>query len=219
LFNPIISRDGKRLFAFGVDEHGELMRYDTKRHTFDLYLGGLSAICVTFSRDGQSVAYVTQPEVDLWRARSDGTLPRRLTYGSLLGIDGVTWSPDGNSIAFRARTPNGPMRIFLIPSAGGTEQELLASQAEQGLPTWSADGTRLAFGDVPKTHGIQAGGEVVHLYDLRQHQLATLPGSNGLWSPRRSPDGRYIAANDRGPATQAARSGNRALALDGRRSH
>jgi Tol biopolymer transport system component len=29
---------------------------------------------------------------------------------------------------------------------------------------------------------------------LNTHQLSTVPGSEGLWSPRWSPDGRYIAA-------------------------
>jgi Tol biopolymer transport system component len=32
------------------------------------------------------------------------------------------------------------------------------------------------------------------LLDLRTHQISTLPGSEGLFSPHWSPDGRYIAA-------------------------
>ena len=32
------------------------------------------------------------------------------------------------------------------------------------------------------------------MIDLKTHQVSTLPGSDGLFSPRWSPDGRYIAA-------------------------
>ena len=34
----------------------------------------------------------------------------------------------------------------------------------------------------------------VQMYDLANNTLTTLPGSQGLWTPRWSPDGRYMAA-------------------------
>ena len=34
----------------------------------------------------------------------------------------------------------------------------------------------------------------ISLLDLNTHQLSTIPGSSGLFSPRWSPDGRYLAA-------------------------
>ncbi len=37
------------------------------------YLGGISAEFVTFSPDGNSLAYVTFPEGILWRANRDGS--------------------------------------------------------------------------------------------------------------------------------------------------
>ena len=41
----------------------------------------------------------------------------------------------------------------------------------------------------------QAGQPVaLYLLDLRTKQVSTLPGSEGLWSPRWSLDGQYIAA-------------------------
>jgi Tol biopolymer transport system component len=56
----------------------------------------------------------------------------------------------------------------------------------------SRDGNFLVFGDV--LHGLHASEMAIHLLDLRNHQVSTLPGSAGLWTPRWSPDGRYIAA-------------------------
>ena len=40
----------------------------------------------------------------------------------------------------------------------------------------------------------QAKGETIQIFDLRTHQVATLPDSMNLWTPRWSPDGRYISA-------------------------
>ena len=40
----------------------------------------------------------------------------------------------------------------------------------------------------------QGKGETIQIYDLRTHQVSTLPDSTNLWTPRWSPDGRYISA-------------------------
>jgi WD40 repeat protein len=37
-------------------------------------------------------------------------------------------------------------------------------------------------------------GKVLHVLDLKSRQVLTLPGSKGMWSPRWSPNGRFIAA-------------------------
>ena len=56
-------------------------------------------------------------------------------------------------------------------------------------PTWSSDGKRIAFGR-------QAYAETkdIEVLDLQTHQASVLPGSQGLYSPRWSPDGRFLAA-------------------------
>jgi WD40 repeat protein len=38
------------------------------------------------------------------------------------------------------------------------------------------------------------GQLVIHILNLKTHQLSEVPGSEGLWTARWSPDGRYIAA-------------------------
>ena len=38
------------------------------------------------------------------------------------------------------------------------------------------------------------GQLVIHILDWKTHQLSDVPGSEGLWTARWSPDGRYIAA-------------------------
>jgi len=61
-------------------------------------------------------------------------------------------------------------------------------------PDWLPDGNSLIFGDVFVTPAAITG---IHSLDLRTHQVATLPGSDGLWSPRVSPDGRYVVSLNR----------------------
>jgi Tol biopolymer transport system component len=36
---------------------------------------------------------------------------------------------------------------------------------------------------------------VIYTIDLRTHEISTIPGSQGLWSPRWSPDGKKIVAD------------------------
>jgi len=72
-FLPAPSLDGKKLFVIGDQPRGELMKYDMKTSQFVPYLSGISAFGVSFSSDGNWVAYVTFPEGTLWRMRTDGS--------------------------------------------------------------------------------------------------------------------------------------------------
>ena len=55
---PIPSKDGKKIFARGVTFRGELVRFDVHSQQFQPFLAGISAEFVSFSNDGQAVAYV-----------------------------------------------------------------------------------------------------------------------------------------------------------------
>lgn len=72
---PIPAKDGKKIFAMGSVQNGELVRMDAKSHQLQPYLGGKSAEGVSFSADGRYIAYVTFPEGILWRANRDGSNP------------------------------------------------------------------------------------------------------------------------------------------------
>ena len=54
---------------------------------------------------------------------------------------------------------------------------------------WSSEGNQLIFG-MPSA----ALNPAISLLNLNTHERLTLPGSKGLFSPRWSPDGQYIAA-------------------------
>jgi Tol biopolymer transport system component len=57
---------------------------------------------------------------------------------------------------------------------------------------WSSDGKKIVFGSAQDEYPDPKGD--IRILDLDSHQVTTIPGSVGLFSPRWSPDGRFIAA-------------------------
>jgi serine/threonine protein kinase/Tol biopolymer transport system component len=191
--DPVLSKDGKKVFVLGQQTRGELMRYDASARHFVPFLAGISAAQVDSSRDGQWVTYVTFPENTLWRSRVDGTERLQLSYPPLQASL-PRWSPDGSRIAFMASRPGKPWKIFLVSAAGGSAQELMTEERIEADPTWSLDGNSLCFGRMPFQEFGSSGPVAIQVLDLKTSQISTLPDSDGLYSPRWSPDGRYIAA-------------------------
>ena len=180
------SQDGSKLFVVGSQPRGELVRYDTRSQQFLPFLSGISASELDYSRDGQWVVYVAYPDYTLWRSRADGSDRLQLTYPPTVAHL-PRWSPDGKQIAFVSIHDNN-WKIFLMSAQGGAPQELVPEGKEdEADPVFSSDGAQLAFGDI-------GAGRVLSLVDLQTHRVSTIPGSEGWFSPRWSPDGRTIAA-------------------------
>ncbi|HYW40493.1 MAG TPA: winged helix-turn-helix domain-containing protein [Terriglobales bacterium] len=192
---PIPSKDGTKIFAHGVILRGELDRYDAQSGRPQPYLGGISADQVTFSRDGQFVAYVTFPEGILWRANRDGSRPVQLTDSALYPLN-PSWSPDGSQILFCNYDSKGHVGAYVISSQGGTPRPLLPEDREgQSDPNWSPDGQKILFSALEK---FGAFDSVLRVLDLASHQVMTVPGSEGAWSAQWSPNGRFILAMSAG---------------------
>jgi serine/threonine protein kinase/Tol biopolymer transport system component len=189
---PLPSRDGKKIFVVGEQPRGELLRYDTKLGQFVPFMNGLSAEQVRFSPDGQWAAYVTYPEGILSRSKVDGSEPLQLTFSPLHSAL-PRWSPDGKKIAFVAATAGQPFKIRVISANGGASEEIIPQESVQNDPAWSPDGNSIIFGESPISQlgGLRTNG--LHIVDLKTHLASIIPGTEGLWSPRTSPDGRYVA--------------------------
>lgn len=190
---PIPSKDGKEIFAIGSLSRAEVLRYDSRTHEFIPYLSGISAEGLAFSRDGQWVTYTSYPEGALWRSKVGGTDRLQLTFPPLRAFL-PRWSPDGKQIAFLASLPGGPWNIYLLSVSGGTPQQVLPAEQDQMDVNWSADGNSLVFGTFVADVPIVGANAPISILDLKTRHLSTLPDSTGLFSPRWSPDGRYIAA-------------------------
>jgi Tol biopolymer transport system component/predicted Ser/Thr protein kinase len=188
---PVPSVDGKKLFAIGSQPRGELGRFNQKAQQFEPYLSGVSAEGVDFSRDGQWVTYTSYPEGSLWRSKADGSDRLRLTFPPVQAFL-PRWSPDQKQIVFMAALPGKPLKNYLVSADGGTPKPLLPEEQNGEFdPTWSPDGTSLVFWSTPRAGNWSSG--TINILDLRTHRVSVVPGSEELWSPRWSPDGRYIA--------------------------
>ena len=95
---PLVARDGKRILFVGTQGGAELSAYDFRLREFVPYLGGISAESVSFSKDGEWVAYVRLPEGTLWRMRKDGSGRLQLTFPPIRASL-ARWSPDGRYLA------------------------------------------------------------------------------------------------------------------------
>jgi Tol biopolymer transport system component len=187
-FSPLPGKDGKKLFVVGALARGELSRYDAKSGEFLPFLSGISADSVSFSKDGQWVAYVSFPEGTLWKSKSDGSQRIQLSYPPLTAVL-PSWSPDGKQLVFYGSLPGRDWMLYTVSTEGGAPIEQIPEDSEKKLdPDWSADGTKIVFGNGPTN-----SSSSIRVLDLNTHQLSTLPGSTGLYAPRWSPNGRYIA--------------------------
>ena len=184
------SLDGKKLFVQGMQPRGELVRYDAATKQFVPFLGGISASDVAFSRDGKWAAYVAVPDGTLWRSRVDGS--ERLQLSSPPASAALpVWSPDGSQIAYISGQAGKPFKIFLVSAQGGSPEELVPENVGELDATWSRDGTQVAFGRMGSRN---TGTKEIQLVDIKTRKTSTFPGSTGLFSPRWSPDGHYLAA-------------------------
>jgi len=188
--NPIPGKGTNKIFSDGRTPRGELCRLDPKTNQLQPFLGGISAQDVSFSKDGRSIAYVSYPDGILYKANRDGSNPVQLSTPPIHAAN-PRWSPDGSEILFFDFPVNDPNRIYLVSSQGGSPQRLLPDYpGAQSDPEWSADGHMIVFAGP----GAERKADNLRILDLASRHVTALPGSAGLWSPRWSPDGKYISA-------------------------
>ncbi|HME12646.1 MAG TPA: hypothetical protein VKF79_07290 [Candidatus Acidoferrum sp.] len=187
---PAPAADNKKIWALGLQLRGTVVKYDAQSGQYTPFLSGISATDLDFSPDGQWVAYVSIPDGALWRCRVDGSEPLQLTFAPTRAAL-PRWSRDGKQIAYVNVLSGSPWVIFVVPSKGGPSQSLLADANSEVDINWSLAGDKIIFGRITRR---KPEGLSIEVYDLATHDLSTIPGSEGLFSPRLSPDGRYIAA-------------------------
>ena len=187
------SRDGKRLFAVGDLARGRLIRYDAAQKQFVPYLPDVSAEGVVVSGDGQWIAYTSYPGSTLWRSRSDGSERVQLTFPPMQAAL-PRWSPDGRQIAFFTVTPSETPKLYLVAASGGAPRRATSGTQPEADPSWSPDGQQLVFGGRAGGIGDPSSRSNIQVLDLRTGKKTPLPGSDGLFSPRWSPNGRYMVA-------------------------
>ncbi len=185
---PVFSPDGKKVYVIGQQQRGELRRYDPKSRRWSPYLPGVSAEFADFSPDGKWVSYVTFPDHALWRSRTDGSDRLQLTFPPLEALN-PSWSPDGQRIVFQSGTGGKAGQISLISPNGGTPEQLFQDGRNRARPNYSPDGNFIV---VTYPYWVEPPNSGVDFLDLRTRHLTRLPGSEGVFMPKWSPDGRFL---------------------------
>ena len=93
-----------------------------------------------------------------------------------------------------AREAGKAWQIYITSANGGDFTPLLHQTRNAADPSWSPDGKSIVFGGTNDTMGKDNAARTLDIIDIASGAMQEIPGSNGLFSPRWSPDGRYIAA-------------------------
>lgn len=188
---PVAAKSGHTIYFVGSDARSELERLTETGELVPVRGFLEDAMRVEYTRDGRYVAW-TDKEGRLWRARANGGEKLQLTPDGLAVFMG-RWSPDGSHMAVMARQQGKAWSIFVV-AADGSDLRLVTNEARNAAdPSWSPDGTALVFGRTNDRMG-EEPSRSLQLLDLRSGAVTAVPGSEGLFSPRWSPDGRYIVA-------------------------
>ena len=103
---------------------------------------------------------------------------------------GLTWSPDGRSIAFSQRFELRPPDLALLAPRKRTVVRLTANRVIDAEPTLSPEGRRVAF-----LRFRPLGGPSLHVKELKDGRDRRF--ALDAWEPSWSPDGRWIAYDGR----------------------
>jgi Tol biopolymer transport system component len=188
------AEQGHRIFFVGDNPQIELLEAEPGGAGFNSPPLGLKAAAFTeYSADGTKVAWLNAADGSLWSSRIDGS-DRIELISPPTRILHMRWSPDARQLAVVASPPGEPGKIYLIDAEGGQPRMLLPEGRNEADPTWSPDGKTIVFGRLPDRMDSERLPKAIYQVDVATRKVVEVPGSEGLFSPRISPDGRYIAA-------------------------
>jgi Tol biopolymer transport system component/DNA-binding winged helix-turn-helix (wHTH) protein len=190
---PATAPGSDRIYFIGATAQYQLLRAMPKAPAFTTLDQNLSAAALAeYSHDGKWIAWENLSDNSLWRSRIDGSERIELTTPPLR-IFTMKWSPDDRRLAVMGLVPGKPWKIYLIDAEGGKLTPALDEDINEADPAWSPDGHSIVFGRLPDRMD-NAQPKAIYELNLATHITVEIPGSAGLFSPRLSPDGRYIAA-------------------------
>ncbi|MFQ5550732.1 MAG: peptidase S9, partial [Gemmatimonadales bacterium] len=156
------------------------------------------------SPDGSKVVYLSEGNslsIDLWVANIDATERRRLVRGAFSAefeslrfiSSGASWSPDGVNVAMAVKHGGRDDLVIVNTQSGAVVRRLPIPLDAVMNPTWSPDGSQIAFTGLmdgwSDLYSIGVSGGVPRRLTADRH---------ADYHPSWSPDGRSIAfATDR----------------------
>jgi len=143
------------------------------------------------TRDGDYAIYSMNAGGGDERRLTDAEVDTSSPQGLFFQIE-PSASPDGEAIAFASKR-KGTFDIYVMNADGTGTRRLTSTPHDDGHPTWSPDGSRIAF-----------GRGVGDLYVMNADGTGARPVTRGEAEesePAWSPDGRWIAFVRRAPGT------------------
>lgn len=153
----------------------------------------------TWSPDGREVAFTSNRDgwdsMNIWAISVPGGKPRRITVreDSVVNVNSsiVSYSPDGEEIVYaswKGEHSDSGWNLWVLPASGGKARKLTSSAGRDHYPSWSPDGSKIAFcrGQVGTRDIWVVPSDGGTARRLTQHAADDLLPS---WSP----DGRWIA--------------------------
>ena len=145
---------------------------------------------VRSSPDGRQIALYTTDSAYI--ANADGTNALRFNVGGGLFATGLSWSTSGTTVVFAGAVDRTASSIYSSSPSGGSPTRLTSAAGKVDLmPTWSPDGSRVAFA---RNRDDQGGYEIwtMRADGTGQRRLTTTTGVDYDLYPQWSPDGSTI---------------------------
>jgi serine/threonine-protein kinase len=193
-YGPRISPDGTKVAVTVWDEGGsdiwiwDLIRENMTRLTLHEALDHNSL----WTPDGQKIVFASSRESSgsiYWKP-ADGTGEAQnlcSTSGSEVGVSGVSWSGDGDTLLLQSITPTGSNIEMLSMKGDHTRKPLLQEKYFERQPQISPDGRWMAY------TSDQSGENQIYVRPFPEvNKTMWTVSTNGGNSPLWSPDGREL---------------------------
>ena len=184
--DPTWSPDGQKIaFATGAQGTSEIDVVSLGGGIAHLATGLTYAGKPAWSPDGTQIAFDCEIDVgnfDICAVHADGSGLTRLTNDAARDY-GAAWKPDGSALAFS--TTRFGLDEIVLANPSGANVTRIGAGLPGFAPTWSPDGTQLAFVQLFNDPFAGPYGEIMAAHLDGSNVLAVTRGLQPAWKPHR----------------------------------